>query len=43
MLTENTQDDEEATISTRWKGKENSEAWTKSEAFRESHSKTEAV
>ncbi|MGM1023257.1 MAG: heme oxygenase [Bacillota bacterium] len=38
LLTENTKDYDEVTISTRWKEKENFQGWTKSEAFRESHS-----
>ncbi|RGL37537.1 heme oxygenase [Paenibacillus polymyxa] len=37
LLTENTKDYEEVTISTRWQEKENFQGWTKSEAFRESH------
>lgn len=37
MLTENTPDYDEVTVSTRWVAKEYFQAWTKSEAFREAH------
>ncbi|MBB6634938.1 heme oxygenase [Cohnella thailandensis] len=37
MLTENTKEYDEVTVSTRWETKEDFQAWTKSEAFRESH------
>nr|WP_230986545.1 heme oxygenase [Cohnella fermenti] len=37
MLTENTKEYDEVTVSTRWESKEDFQAWTKSEAFRESH------
>lgn len=38
MLTENTKEFDEVTVSTRWETKEDFQAWTRSEAFRESHS-----
>lgn len=38
MLTENTKEYDEVTVSTRWNSKEDFQAWTRSEAFRESHS-----
>jgi heme oxygenase (staphylobilin-producing) len=38
LLTEHTKDYDEVTISTRWESKENFQAWTRSNAFRESHS-----
>lgn len=41
MLTENTKEYDEVTVSTRWESKEAFQAWTKSEAFRESHSHRE--
>ncbi|WP_309137882.1 heme oxygenase [Paenibacillus sp. SC116] len=41
MMTENTKDYDEVTVSTRWESKEDFQAWTRSEAFRESHSKRE--
>lgn len=41
MLTENSKEYDEVTVSTRWENKESFQAWTKSEAFRESHSHRE--
>ncbi|GLX66555.1 heme oxygenase [Paenibacillus glycanilyticus] len=41
MLTENTKEYDEVTVSTKWESKENFQAWTRSEAFRESHSHRE--
>lgn len=41
MLTENTKEYDEVTVSTRWNSKEDFQAWTRSEAFRESHSHRE--
>jgi heme oxygenase (staphylobilin-producing) len=41
LLTENTTDHDEVTISTRWVSKEHFQAWTRSDAFRESHSHRE--
>lgn len=41
MLTENTKEYDEVTVSTKWESKENFQAWTGSEAFRESHSHRE--
>ncbi|MCI3923765.1 heme oxygenase [Paenibacillus sp. TRM 82003] len=38
MLTENTKEYDEVTVSTKWESKEDFQAWTHSEAFRESHS-----
>ncbi|WP_028552557.1 heme oxygenase [Paenibacillus sp. UNC451MF] len=38
MLTENTPEYDEVTVSTRWSKKEDFQAWTRSEAFREAHS-----
>ncbi|WP_042170740.1 heme oxygenase [Paenibacillus gorillae] len=37
MLTENTKEYDEVSVVTRWESKENFQAWTRSEAFRESH------
>ncbi|MEV2925087.1 heme oxygenase, partial [Paenibacillus larvae] len=37
LLTEHTKNYDEVTISTRWESKENFQAWTRSDAFRESH------
>lgn len=37
LLTENTPEYDEVTISTRWKTKDDFQQWTQSEAFRESH------
>lgn len=37
MITENTPEYDEVTVSTRWNKKEDFQTWTKSEAFRESH------
>jgi len=37
LLTENTPDYEEVSVVTRWNEKANFQAWTKSDAFRESH------
>lgn len=37
MLTENTPDYDEVTVSTRWEAKENFQAWTRSDAFKEAH------
>lgn len=37
MLTENTKEYDEVTVSTKWESKEDFQAWTRSEAFRESH------
>ncbi|WP_337103204.1 heme oxygenase [Paenibacillus sp. YIM B09110] len=41
MLTENTKEYDEVTVSTRWESKADFQAWTRSEAFRESHSHRE--
>jgi len=41
MLTENTDEYDEVTVSTRWENKEAFQAWTRSEAFREAHSHRE--
>lgn len=41
MLTENTKEYDEVTVSTRWENKEAFQKWTRSEAFRESHSHRE--
>ncbi|GKU76757.1 heme oxygenase [Paenibacillus sp. L3-i20] len=38
MMTENTKEYDEVTVSTRWESKADFQAWTRSEAFRESHS-----
>ncbi|MNW06480.1 Heme-degrading monooxygenase [compost metagenome] len=38
LLTENTPEYDEVTVSTRWNKKEDFQAWTRSEAFREAHS-----
>lgn len=38
LLTENTKEDyDEVTVVTRWNGKEDFHAWTRSDAFKESH------
>ncbi|WP_080832770.1 heme oxygenase [Cohnella massiliensis] len=37
LLTENTKDYEEVSVVTRWRQKEDFQAWTKSSAFKESH------
>ncbi|MBD2845071.1 heme oxygenase [Paenibacillus sp. IB182496] len=37
MLTDNVKEYDEVTVSTRWDSKEDFQAWTRSEAFRESH------
>lgn len=37
LLTESTEDYEEVTVSTRWESKEDFQAWTRSDAFKESH------
>jgi heme oxygenase (staphylobilin-producing) len=37
MLTENTKEYDEVTVSTRWESREDFQGWTRSEAFRESH------
>ncbi len=39
LLTENTKEYDEVTISTRWESKDAFKAWTKSDAFREAHSR----
>lgn len=39
LLTNNLSDYDEVTVSTRWESKQAFDAWTKSDAFRESHSK----
>ncbi|MBS4210034.1 heme oxygenase [Bacillus sp. FJAT-50079] len=39
MMTENLRDYDEVSVVTRWNAKEDFKNWTKSEAFRESHSK----
>lgn len=39
LLTENTSDYDEVTVSTRWDSKEAFKAWTKSDAFKEAHSR----
>lgn len=41
MLTENTKEYDEVSVVTRWVDKESFQAWTQSEAFRESHSHRE--
>ncbi|MFC5699705.1 heme oxygenase [Cohnella faecalis] len=41
MLTENTKEYDEVTVSTRWESREDFQLWTRSEAFRESHSHRE--
>jgi heme oxygenase (staphylobilin-producing) len=38
LLTENTPDYDEVTVSTRWENKEDFQGWTRSDAFKESHS-----
>ncbi|WP_236595805.1 heme oxygenase [Paenibacillus sp. EPM92] len=38
LLTENTPEYDEVTVSTRWNQKEDFQAWTRSEAFQEAHS-----
>ncbi|MCM3701202.1 heme oxygenase [Paenibacillus macerans] len=38
MLTENTKEYDEVTVSTRWNTKDDFQRWTQSDAFRESHS-----
>ncbi|MFD0590908.1 heme oxygenase [Paenibacillus sp. GCM10027627] len=38
MMTENTKEYDEVTVSTKWENKAAFQAWTRSEAFRESHS-----
>ncbi|OMF24941.1 iron ABC transporter ATP-binding protein [Paenibacillus sp. FSL H8-0548] len=38
LLTQNTADYDEVSVVTRWNSKDDFQAWTKSEAFRESHS-----
>ncbi|MFH5186255.1 heme oxygenase [Paenibacillus sp. TAB 01] len=37
MLTENTPEYDEVTVSTKWSKKEDFHAWTRSDAFKESH------
>ncbi|UOE94584.1 heme oxygenase [Alkalihalobacillus sp. LMS39] len=37
LLTENTKDYDEVTISTRWENKEAFHGWTRSDAFKEAH------
>ncbi|MEK3722348.1 heme oxygenase [Paenibacillus sp. FSL H8-0034] len=37
LLTENTKEHDEVTVVTRWEKKEDFHAWTKSDAFKESH------
>ncbi|GIN92394.1 heme-degrading monooxygenase [Siminovitchia terrae] len=39
LFNENTKDYDEVTISTRWDSKDDFTAWTKSDAFREAHSR----
>lgn len=39
LLTENTSDYDEVTVSTRWNSKEAFKAWTKSDAFKEAHTR----
>lgn len=39
LLTDNVPDYDEVTISTRWDSKEAFKAWTKSDAFKEAHSR----
>lgn len=39
LLTENIADYDEVTVSTRWKSKEAFKGWTKSDAFKEAHSR----
>lgn len=39
LLTDNTSDYDEVTISTRWESNEAFKAWTKSDAFKEAHSR----
>lgn len=41
LLTENTKEYDEVSVVTRWACKENFQAWTRSDAFRESHSHRE--
>lgn len=41
LLTENTKEYDEVSVVTRWANKESFQAWTRSEAFRESHSHRE--
>ncbi|MED4599096.1 heme oxygenase [Paenibacillus validus] len=41
LLTENTKEYDEVTVVTRWNSKEDFNAWTRSDAFRESHSHRE--
>ncbi|PFJ17760.1 heme-degrading monooxygenase IsdG [Bacillus cereus] len=38
LLTQNTVDYDEVTISTRWNSKEDFQGWTKSSAFKDTHS-----
>ncbi|QWG60666.1 heme oxygenase [Bacillus mycoides] len=38
LLTQNTVDYDEVTISTRWNAKEDFQGWTKSSAFKDAHS-----
>lgn len=38
LLTENTKEFEEVTVSTRWESKAAFQAWTRSPAFKEAHS-----
>lgn len=38
MMTQNTKEYDEVTVSTRWESKEDFQAWTRSDAFKESHS-----
>lgn len=39
LLTENTSEYDEVTVSTRWDSKEAFKEWTKSDAFKEAHSR----
>ena len=39
LLTDNTSDYDEVTISTRWESNEAFKTWTKSDAFKEAHSR----
>ncbi|OBR68331.1 heme-degrading monooxygenase IsdG [Paenibacillus oryzae] len=41
LLTENTKEYDEVSVVTRWASKESFQGWTRSEAFRESHSHRE--
>ncbi len=41
LLTENTKEYDEVSVVTRWECKESFKAWTRSDAFRESHSQRE--